>query len=187
LITQSKARTRNRRSINSGGPIDVETARKKKGEKERKEKNEAIRKARKAIESDIRKSKNALNRRGVEARKAERERKRVLLELTAEEQFIPLELLVPIHDPEKNPTLADLESLQPHPSLVQALQELQPIPIDPKLLENSDTDEVELQLEKVEELVELVDDSSDGDSYISEDSNDSNDSITRNADFISLV
>jgi hypothetical protein len=55
------------------------------------------------------------------------------------------------------------------------------------LLENSDTNEVEFQLEKVEELVELVDDSSDGDSYISEDSNNSNDSITRNADFISLV
>jgi hypothetical protein len=31
---QNKARTRNRRSINSGGLIDVETARKKKGEKE---------------------------------------------------------------------------------------------------------------------------------------------------------
>ena len=56
------------------------------------------------------------------------------------------------------------------------------------LLENSDTDEVEFQLEKIEELVELVDDSSDRDgSYVLEESNDSNDSITRNVDFISLV
>jgi hypothetical protein len=109
--------------------------------------------------------------------------------LTAKEQFIPLELLVPIHDPEKDPTPANLESLQPHPSLLQALQELQPINlISPMLLENSDTDEVEFQLEKIVELVELVDDSSDRDgSYVSEESNDSNDSITRNADFISLV
>ena len=73
-------------------------------------------------------------------------------------------MLVPIHDPEKDPTLANLESLQPHPSLVQALQELQPGPIDlvdPALL----NDDVEFQLELPEELVEKVDDSSDAGSY----------------------
>jgi hypothetical protein len=145
-------------------------ARQKKREKEQKEQDEAIRKAQKAIDDNIRKSKNALNRRGIEARKAERERKRVLLELTAKEQFIPLELLVPIHDPEKNPTLADLESLQPYPSLVQALQELQPI--DPMLLDNSNN-KLEFRLERQEELVELVVDSSD-DGYESDRSNDSN-------------
>lgn len=186
LIAQNKARTKNRRSINSGRPIDIEIAYKKIKEKEQKEKDEAIRKAKKAINDDIRKSKNALYRRGIEARKAEREHKRILLELTAKEEFIPLELFIPIRDPEKNPTLADLESLQPHPSLVQALQELQPI--DPILLENSDANEVEFQLEKLEESIELVDDSSDRDGgYISEESNNSNDSITRNADFIRLV
>jgi hypothetical protein len=106
--------------------------------------------------------------------------------LTANEEFLPLELLVPIRDPEKDPTPADLESLQPHPSLLQALQELQPINlIGPMLVDYSD-DELEFQLEKQEELVELVADSSDGD----EDgyqSDESNDSITRNADFISFV
>jgi hypothetical protein len=121
LIVQSKARIRNRRSINIGSPINVETARQKKRAKEQKEKDNAIRRAQKAINNDIRKSKIALNRRGIEARKSERERKKLLLELTAKEEFIPLELLVPICDPEKDPTPADLESLQPHPSLVQAL------------------------------------------------------------------
>jgi hypothetical protein len=118
LIAQSKPRIGNRRSINTGGPIDVETARQKKRAKEQKEKDDAIRRAQKAINNNIQKSKIALNRRGIEARKSERERKKLLLELTAKEEFIPLELLVPIYDPEKDPTLADLESLQPHLSLV---------------------------------------------------------------------
>jgi hypothetical protein len=83
--------------------------------------DEALCKAKKAVDDNIRKSKNALNRRGIEARKAERERRKVLLELTDNEEFLPLELLVPIRDPEKDPTLANLESLQPHPSLLQAL------------------------------------------------------------------
>ena len=121
MIAQSKARIGNRRSINVGGPIDIKTARQKKKAKEQKEKDEAIRKAQKAINNDIRKLKIALNRRGIEARKSERERKKLLLELTAKEEFIPLELLVPIHDPEKDPTPADLEPLQLHPSLLQAL------------------------------------------------------------------
>ena len=182
LIVQSKAKIGNRRSINTGGPINIETARQKKRAKEQREKDEAIRKAQKAIDSDIRKSKLALNRKGIEARKSERERKKLLLELTAKEEFIPLELLVPIRDPEKNPTLAELESLKPHPSLVQALQELQPSAIgliDPVLLNN----DIEFQLELQEELVEKVDNSSD---IGSDESDRSIDSIARNADFISF-
>jgi hypothetical protein len=93
-----------------------------------------------------------------------------------------LELLVPICDPEKDPTPAELESLQLYPSFVQALQELQPSPIDqvdPALL-NGD---IEFQLKLPEELVEKVDDSSNAGSYKSDRSIDS---IARNADFISF-
>ena len=179
MIIQSKARIGNRHSINTGGPIDVETARQKKRAKEQKEKDEAIRKTQKAIDNNIRRSKIAFNRRGIEARKSERERRKILLELTAREEFIPLELLVPIRDPEKDSTPADLESLQPHPSLVQALQELQPSSIDPILLNNN----IEFQLELPEELVEKADDSSNTGSY---ESDRSIDSIARNADFISF-
>ena len=99
----------------------METARQKKRAKEQKEKDDTIRRAQKAINNDIRKSKIALNRRGIEARKSKREYKKLLLELIAKEEFIPLELLVPIHDPEKDPTLVDLELLQLYPSLIQAL------------------------------------------------------------------
>jgi hypothetical protein len=108
--------------------------------------------------------------------------KKLLLELTAKEEFILLELLVPIRNLEKDPTPAELELLQPHPSLVQALRELQPSSIDlvdPALLNSN----VEFQLELPEELVEKVDDSSDAESYKSDRSIDS---IARNADFISF-
>jgi hypothetical protein len=141
--------------------------------------DKAIHRVQKVLDSDIRKSKLALNHRGIEARKSEREYKRLLLELTAKEEFIPLELLVPIYNLEKDPTLADLELLKPNPSLVQALQKLQPSSIDPVLL----NDDIEFQLELQEELVEKVDDSSNAGSYKSDRSIDS---IARNADFISF-
>ena len=200
MAAQRKARIGNRRSINAGGPIDVETARLKKRAKEKKEADEAIRKAEKAVNNSIRKSKNALIRRRINARKAERERKWTLLELQLKNGYIPIELTIPIYNPEKDLTLADLESLLPHSSLVQALLDLKPSPIDPMLL-GSDN-EVAFQLEKLEELVEKVDDCSDGpggdrsgddDSKEYDSDNDSDqssasyDSIAQNADFISFI
>ena len=111
--------------------------------KEKKEKQEAIRKAEKAVTNAERKAKKALKQRGVEARKAERARKKTILEMNTRGEFLPLELLTPIRDPEKNPTPEELEALQPHPSLTQALYELRP-PIDPQLVDTDD--EVEFQL-----------------------------------------
>jgi hypothetical protein len=104
-------------------------------------------------------------------------------------------LLIPIHNPLKDPTLEDLESLKPHPSLIQALEALRP-PINPQLHagSDSDSDEVAFQLEQVVDLVDVVHDDSDSDddelegpyASESEESIGSNDSIARNADFISL-
>jgi hypothetical protein len=106
-----------------------------------------------------------------------------------------MELLIPIHDPSKHPTLEDLESLKPHPCLVQALEALWPsiVLIDPKLHadsnSDSDSDEVAFQLEQVVDVVDIVHNDSDDDEsegpYLSE-SEESNDSIAKNADFISL-
>jgi hypothetical protein len=103
-------------------------------------------------------------------------------------------LLTPIRDPSKHPTLEELESLKPHPCLVQALEALQPtiVPIDPQLLSDSN-DEVAIQLERVVDAVDVVYDECDSDDELegpysseSEESIGSIDSIARNADFISL-
>ena len=105
-----------------------------------------------------------------------------------------MELLTSIYDPSKDPTLEDLESLKPHPCLVQALEALRPtIPIDPQLFtdNDSDSDEVAFQLERVVDVVDVVHDESDEsddelEGPYSSESEESNDSIARNADFISL-
>jgi hypothetical protein len=116
LTEQQKAQTRSRRSINASGPLEVEQAQEKKEAKARKEKDKAIRKAEKAVNNAINKAKKALNRRGIDTCKAERDRKKAITEFNKE--FIPVDLLTPIRDPSKDPTLEDLESLKPHPCLV---------------------------------------------------------------------
>ncbi len=94
-----------------------------------------------------------------------------------------------IRDPEKEPTLDELLALEPHPSLVQALQDLRPLPTDPQLV----GDEVDIQLERVQEKVDLGESEQDeGDEVDLEGNSDSEgsetslDSIQRNADFISF-
>jgi len=192
LQEQQKARIRSRKSINSGGPITVEAAREKIQLKERKEKEEAIRKAEKAVNDAVKKAQKALNCKGIDARKAERERKKAVFELETRGEFLPIELCTPIRDPEKNPTAEELESLQPHPSLIQALEALRPPPIDPQLLDNGDS-EVEFQLVRAIGARPMIpNDSDDSDSdnveivSESDESEASIDSITRNADFVSL-
>ena len=105
LTEQQKARTRSWRSINAGGPLEVEQAWEKKEAKAQKEKDEAIRKAEKAVNDAINKAMKALHRRGIDARKAKRDRKKAIAEFN--EEFIPMELLTPIRDPSKDPTLED--------------------------------------------------------------------------------
>jgi hypothetical protein len=73
---------------------------------------------------DRNKRKAALYARGVLARRQEREGRDKIKALEATGQTVPLELTVPIRDPEKNPTPEDLESLEPHPSVAQLAIEL---------------------------------------------------------------
>ena len=195
LYEQQQSRIGSRRSINTSGPIDIEAAREKKRLKIEKEKNEAIQKAEKTVNDAVNKARKALNCRGIDARKAEQERRKAIAEFN--EEFIPIELLIPIYDPEKDPTPEDLESLKPHPSLVQALEALLPpiVPlIDPQLLNDSNC-KVAIQLEKVADIVDIVHENSNdsdedelGRAYLSdlEESMGSIDSIARNADFIGL-
>jgi hypothetical protein len=76
--------------------------------------------------------------------------------------MLPAELYVVIRDPEKDPTSDDLESLRPHPSLVQALNDLlnQPLPddtmhINPQLLVDEG---LERQLLRAEAIFAAVED-----------------------------
>jgi hypothetical protein len=191
LYEQQHARATNRKSLNYGGPLDIETARETKQVKEQNKIAEAIRKARKAIDDAIKKAKKDLNRRGIDARQAKREQKKTIADLEAKGEHIPIELYKVIRDPEKDPTPDDLESLKPHPSLVQALNDLQPpqddTPIDPQLLD----EDLEIQLTRIEETINAIKDddaSNEGEDIPSDDeeSDTSVDSIARNADFISL-
>ena len=164
--------------------------------KAKKAKDEAIHKAEKAISKAKKDAKDALHRRGVDARKAERMRKNKILHLQKAGEFIPIDLMDPIRDPEKEPTPAELLALEPHPSLVQALQDLQPLPIDPRLLDDDVDDEVDIQVERVQEQVDLGQESeqdevdeADLEGLVDSDpegSETSLDSIQRNADFISF-
>jgi hypothetical protein len=188
---QQRARASNRRSLNSGGPLDVEQARQKKSVKAKKERNEAIRKAEKAVNNAIKKAQRALNRRGIDARRAERQRKKRVAEMKARGEAIPIEMNEVIRDPEKPPTEEDLESLKPHPSLVEALKALQgDTPIDPQLLEENEEGhgEVELRVECMEESFVALSEESEQEEDIPSDNDSiaSLDSIARNADFVSL-
>jgi len=191
LYEQQRARASNRRSLNSGGPLDVEQARQKKSVKAKKERNEAIRKAEKAVNNAIKKAQRALNRRGIDARRAERQRKKRVAEMKARGEAIPIEMNEVIRDPEKTPTEEDLESLKPHPSLVEALKALQgDTPIDPQFLEENEEGhgEVELRVECMEESFVALSEESEQEEDIPSDNDSiaSLDSIARNADFVSL-
>jgi hypothetical protein len=61
---------------------------------------------------------------GVDARRAERERKKRVAEIQAGGESVPVGMCEVIRDPEKNPTLEEVESLKPYPSLIQAVQAL---------------------------------------------------------------
>jgi len=196
LHEQHKNKLNSRKHINAGGPLEVEDARRTKTLKAKKAKDEAIHKAEKAISKAKKDAKDALHRRGVDARKAERMRKNKILHLQKAGELIPIDLMDPIRDPEKEPTPEELLALEPHPSLVQALQDLQPLPIDPRLLDDDVDDEVDIQVERVQEQVDLGQESeqdevdeADLEGLVDSDSEGSEtslDSIQRNADFISF-
>jgi hypothetical protein len=99
--------------------------------KRKKEGEEGVRKATKAINDFERKARHTLHRAGIDARKEERGRKRLLEEYYKRGDIPDPLLLVPIRDPEKNPTLAEKEALQTPPDLLQALEEAKALLADP--------------------------------------------------------
>jgi len=200
LYEESKKKTTSCRRIHKGGAVKVSVVREKKRKRDEFEKSEAIRLARKRIQTYKNKAWRALKTRGAAARREEKARKATVAQLLANGDLVPFHLLDPIREPDKNPTEEERESLIPHLSLIQALNELLPsgedIPIDPNLEENEPEIrlvpmEEEDPIGRVDEEVETEDDEHIDLDDLDEDSSDeeslvSNDSITRNADFIAL-
>ena len=191
LRDKNKAKTRSRRSLQKGGLLSVEDAWAQIEAKDKKEKDIAIQKAKKAIQVYVNKAKAELNKRGVIARRLEKERLVHVAECEARGEEVDEELFEAIRDPEKNPTDADKELLQVPPWLQQALDEAQgpqseDLVIDPQLIALSSNDDVEILIgRQVLNIAEPCNDHDAGDyASESEDSHHSGDSIANNADFI---
>ncbi|RPB03601.1 hypothetical protein L873DRAFT_1860737 [Choiromyces venosus 120613-1] len=121
IRTEETCKRNSRHVIQKGGVLTVQEARMQKNEKEEKKKQTTIKKATKDIKVAINKAKAALNWHGIDAQKAEKERKKQVKIIQSQGQTIPAALLIPILDPEKNPIPDDLESLLPPLDLLQLL------------------------------------------------------------------
>ena len=136
-----------------------------------------------------------MNRRGIDARKSEKERKKQVQNIRAQGGIIPSEMWIPIPDPEKNPTPDDLEALQAPPDLLQALLMLEPAPLggatigqqpQPQLGDEDKLEEFEICLGEPDRRDLGVDGVELGVQSDSDSSSISCDSIARNADFITF-
>ena len=138
----------------------------------------------------VNKAKVALNRRGIDARKGEREGKKQIQNIQVQGGIMPSELLIAIPDPQKNPTAPDLKSLQVSFDLLQALLLLSPSAInrsnviDPQLQE--DDNQQIANNGRAASGITVSDDEDLGCESYSDSSCMSDDSMTRNADFLSL-
>ena len=165
----------------------------------------AIKRAKKNIQIATNKAKVALKAHGIHARKEEKERKKHVQNLQTQGVAIPSEWLIPILDPERNPTPEDLESLLPPPDLLQALLLLEPTDttgninvIDPQLLQNTEeVDNFEIHgmlypIVNADLILNAsgIEDQASNDDMVDESDSDgscvSMDSIMRNADFVDL-
>jgi hypothetical protein len=178
--------------------------------KRRKEADENVRRAERAIRIAENKAKNTLHDQGVQARKDEKARLLFIQQHQVLGAYIPEDKWVPVRDPEKQPTPAETEALRANQSLYDNLefaqkakerayaenpQDFTSIPIDPKVLE------MERQYKKRQrgplgEVIIPVDSEEEGSRSGSDENPDiissplrsvaSIDSIAHNADFIQL-
>jgi hypothetical protein len=128
LLAKSKRKTNSRRSVHKGGvALTVDELREKIKTREERETTEGLQKAKKKLSQTINKAKKELNSRGIQARKDEKARLQRLLDYKAKDELLPPKDLIPIREPDKNPT--DLEKMQLteefYPGLVQNIRELE--------------------------------------------------------------
>ena len=93
-------KNKSRKVIQKGDEITVKAARLRKKEKEQRNNAATIQKAQRNIQIAINKAKTSLNRRGIDARKAEKARRKQVKEIEAIEGIVSVELLLAIPDSE---------------------------------------------------------------------------------------
>ncbi|RPA97179.1 hypothetical protein L873DRAFT_1920878 [Choiromyces venosus 120613-1] len=124
---EAKHKSKSRRVIQKGSVITIKAVRYRQLEKAEKEKAAAIKKTRRSIQIAVNKAKASPNHCGINAHEAGEERKKQGKTTDVRGEIVPAELLVVIHDTERDPSPEDLESLQVLPDLLQALLLLEPL------------------------------------------------------------
>ena len=148
LLEDQKRRATSRKSFYKGGAISVADARKKKDNRDKTDHDDAIWKAQTAINCYVNKAKNELKARGIQACKEEKACKKRLQEFLSRGEELPIGINIPVLDPEKPPSDADLEVFLPHPSLLEAL--------DAAMLVSGQKPRVVLGQERFEEIAETT-------------------------------
>jgi hypothetical protein len=124
LEGQNKKKLQSQKSIQKGGALTAAQAHEKIQVKCQKEQEEAEKKANRAITKAVWVAEKAHHQCGIDAQQAKHEQKAKVKELQVKGEPVPENLLIPICDPEKNPTPEELEALK-CPSI---------IPINPLIL-----------------------------------------------------
>jgi DDE superfamily endonuclease len=117
-----KKKANSRKSIQTGGSFTATDALIKIKTKRMNEAKEDLRKAERILQDSNRRALLKHKREGINARKAERERLKMIKELQSNsDEAIDLQFFPPIRDPTKQPTDQELEALLPNPSLEQGV------------------------------------------------------------------
>ncbi len=120
-IQYHKEKLNARKSLSKGGQLYAFQGIHQKGVKRRKEADDTLKRAQKALQVAENKLKQEFNQRGIQGRKDEIIRKKVVQQLQATNQLVPESLLIPIRDCRKDPTPAERELLRPNQSLFDAV------------------------------------------------------------------
>ena len=117
-----RKKANSRKSIQTGGSFTATDVLIKIKTKRINEAKEDLRKAERVLQDSNRRALLKHKREGINARKAERERLKMIKELQSNsDEAIDLQFFPPIRDPTKQPTDQELEALLPNPSLEQGV------------------------------------------------------------------
>jgi hypothetical protein len=111
-VANHKAKLNARLSFQKGGSMLASDALIQKKVKARKAAEEKLKKAQTVVNRAENKAKEDLRVKGVAARKAEKERLKAISEHQVLGIKLPPEIWIPIHDPQKNPTLEETEAIR---------------------------------------------------------------------------
>jgi hypothetical protein len=194
VLSEYNRKAKSRKSTHKGGAsVPISQLRTEIKVKEKEDKAEALRKAEKKLSQAINRAKNELKQEGIKARKAEKARVEQIREYDARGDLPPPELLVPIREPDKNPTVIEQARLLEdfYPGLVQAIRELKAQQEPPTQLDiAADGDDVVISTTPAiyaeDEVLDIPDSSPPPPNYIDSSDAESIDSIRRNADFIAF-